>query len=138
MPAHLVERRALHREDAPVRIVGAVRTAEHVKGLLKTAIVGERAAVGGEHRLVGGVRDRALLEHGNGLRALPGGAQREAITKCGVGVAGIGAVALAIGFGGAARVGIGDGFGFRGQRALDVGHGLAAAEACGHEGRNGG
>jgi hypothetical protein len=85
------------------------------------------------------MRDRALLEHGNGLRALPDGAQREAVTKGGVGVPGIGAVALAIGFGGAARVGIGDdGFGFCGQRALDVGHGLAAAEACGHEGRDGG
>ena len=57
-------------EDAPFRIVRRVGTAEHVKGLLETAIIGERAAVGGEHLLVGGVRDRGLLKHGDGLRAL--------------------------------------------------------------------
>ena len=140
MPAHLVERGALHRQDAPVGIVGRVRAAQHVEGLLEIAVVGERAAVSGEHRLVGGVGDRTLFEHGDGLRALTGGAQRHSVTKGSVGIPGIGAVALAIDFGGAARIGIGSesGFGLRGQRTLDVGHGLAAAKTRGQDGRDGG
>ena len=55
--------------------------------------------------------DGGLLEYGNRLGALPGGAQRLTIAQGGVGILGIGAIALAIGFDGAARIGIGTGLG---------------------------
>ena len=53
--------------------------AEHVEGRLRIAVVGERAAVSGEQRLVAGMGDGGLFEHGGGLRALAGGAQRLAV-----------------------------------------------------------
>ena len=40
--------------------------------------------------------DGGLFEHGHGLGALPGGAQRLAVGQRGVGILGIGAVALAV------------------------------------------
>ena len=76
MPADLVEHRALHRQDAPVRLVGRVRAAEHFERLLVVAGVGERPAIGAEQRLVVRIVDRGLLEHGDGLGALAGRAQR--------------------------------------------------------------
>ncbi len=41
--AELVEHRALRVEDAPVRIVRGVRTAEHVERLVVVAGIGQRA-----------------------------------------------------------------------------------------------
>ena len=55
--------------------------------------------------------DGGLFEHGGGLGALPGGAQRLAIGQRGVGILGIGAVALAVDFHRAPRIGIGAGAG---------------------------
>ena len=80
---------------------------EHVERLLEIAVVGQRAAVAGEQRLVAGMGDGGLLQHGDGLGALAGGAQRLAIGQCRVGILGIGAIALAIDLDGAARIGIG-------------------------------
>ena len=81
--------------------------AEHVEGRLRIAVVGERAAVSGEQRLVAGMGDGGLFEHGGGLGALPGGAQRLAVGQCRLGVLGIGAIALAIDLDRAARIGSG-------------------------------
>ena len=69
---------------------------EHVERLLEIAVVGERPAVAGEQRLVAGMGDGGLFEHGDRLGALPGGAQRLAIGQRRIGILGIGAVALAI------------------------------------------
>ena len=114
--------------------------AENVEGGLRIAIVGERAAVTGEQRLVAGMGDGGLLEHGGGLGALSGGAQRLAIAQRRVGILGIGAVALTINFHGATRIirgGLGPwGRRSRGQRSRHVGHGLAAAEARGESRRH--
>ena len=57
VPPELIERRALRRQDAPVRIVRAVGAAEHVEGLLEIAVVGQRAAIAGQQRLVAGMGD---------------------------------------------------------------------------------
>ena len=46
--------------------------AQHVKGLLEIAVVGERAAVRREQLFVAGMRQRGLLEHGGGLGTLAG------------------------------------------------------------------
>ncbi len=105
MAAELVEHGALHRQDAPVRIVGRVRLRQHVEGLLEIAVVGQRAAPGRKQRLVSGIGDVGLLQHGSGLRALAVGAQRLAIGQRHIGVLGIGAIALAIDLGGALRIG---------------------------------
>ena len=83
--------------------------AEHVEGGLRIAVVGERAAVAGEQRLVAGIGDGGLFEHGDGLGALPGGAQRLAIGERRVGILGIGAIALAVDLDRAARI-LGRGF----------------------------
>ena len=40
--------------------------------------------------------DGGLFEHGSGLGALPAGAQRLAVSQRGVGILGVGAIALAI------------------------------------------
>ena len=111
MPAELVERGSLHRQNAPVRIIRRMGAGEHVERLLGIAVVGERAAVAGEQRLVAGMGDGGLLEHGDGLGALSGGAQRLAIAQRRVGILGIGAIAFALDFDGAARIGTGTGSG---------------------------
>ena len=80
---------------------------QHVERLLEIAVVGQRPAVSREQRLVAGMGDGGLFEHGGGLRALPGGAQRLAIGQGGVGILGIGAIALAVDFRRAPRIGIG-------------------------------
>ena len=82
---------------------------ENIESLLEIAIVGERPAVAGQQRLVAGMGDGGLFEHGGGLGALPGGAQRLAIGQRRVGVLGIGAVALAIHVHRMPRIGIGAG-----------------------------
>ena len=109
-------------------------TAEHVEGRLRIAVVGERAAVAGEQRLVAGMGDGGLFEHGGGLGALPGGAQRLAVGKRGVGILGVGAIAIAIDLDRAVRIvrhGFRPGFAPGGDRSGHVGHGLAAAKARG-------
>ncbi len=93
--AELIERRALRRQDAPVGILRRMRAAEHVEGLLEIAIVGERAAVAGEQRLVAGMGEHGLLEHRDRLGALAGLAQRLAVVERDVGIARLGAIALA-------------------------------------------
>ncbi len=80
---------------------------QHVEGALEIAVVGERAAVAGEQRLVAGMGDGGLFEHRDRLGALAGGAQRLAVAQRGVGILGIGAVAFAVDLDGAARIGIG-------------------------------
>ena len=85
MAAHLVEHRALHREDAPVRLVGRVRALEHVERLLEVAGIGERAAVGAEQRLVVRIMQRGGFQNRGGLRALAGRAQRLRVADRGVG-----------------------------------------------------
>ena len=52
--AELVQRRSLRREQPPVRIVGTMGAAENVEGLLEIAVVGQRAAIAGEQRLLPG------------------------------------------------------------------------------------
>jgi hypothetical protein len=113
-----------------------VGAAQYVEGGLRIAIVGERPAVGAKQRPVAGVGDGRLFEHRAGLRALPGGAQRLAVRQSRRRIPGIGTVALAIGFHRAARI-VGNRISLRGQRTRDVGHGLAAAKACGEHRREG-
>ncbi len=48
---------------------------EDIEGLLEIAVIGKRPAITGEQRLVAGMGDGGLFEHGDGLGALPGGAQ---------------------------------------------------------------
>ena len=112
MPAELIEHGSLHRKDPPVGIVGRMGAREHVERLLEIAVVGQRPAESGEQRLVAGMGDGGLFEHGGGLGALPGGAQRLAIGQRGVGILGIGTVALAGDFRRAPRIGAGAGVGF--------------------------
>ena len=64
--------------------------AEHVEGLLEIAVVGQRAAIAGEQRLVAGMGDRGLFEHRDRLRPLSRRAQRLAVFQRGVGILGIG------------------------------------------------
>src|SRR6476620_3205714 len=77
-----------------------------------------------------------LLEHRGGLRALPGGAERLAIGQRSVDILGVGAMAVAVDFDRAARI-FRSGRSLRGQRSCYVGHGMAAAEACGESRRQG-
>ena len=86
---------------------------QHVERLLETAVVGQRAAESGQQRLVAGMGDGGLFEHRRRLGALPGGAQRLAIGQRGVGILGIGAIALAGDFRRALRIGTGAGIGLR-------------------------
>src|SRR5450759_3705734 len=76
MPAKLVERGALYRQNSPVGIIGCMGATENVERLLEAAVVGQRPAIAGEQRLVAGMADGGLFEHGDGLGALPGGAER--------------------------------------------------------------
>ena len=108
MTAHLIERGALHRKNTPVGIVGRMGARQHVERLLEIAVVGERAAVSGQQCLVAGMGDGGLLEHGGGLGPLPGGAQCLAIGQRGVGILGIGAIALAGDLRRALRIGTGE------------------------------
>ena len=96
MPAQLIERGSLHRKNTPVRIIWRMGARENIERLLEIAVIGERAAIAGEQRPVAGMGDGGLFEHGDRLAALPRGAQRLAISQCGIGILGIGAIALAI------------------------------------------
>ena len=107
MPAQLIEHGSLHRENTPIRIIGRMGARENIERLLEIAVIGERAAIAGEQRLVAGMGDGGLFEHGDCLAALSRGAQRLAIGQCGVRILGIGAIALAIKLRRAPRIGIG-------------------------------
>ena len=74
MAAHLIEHRALHRQDAPIRLVLRVRAVEYFERLLVTAVVSERPAVSAEHNAIVLVVKRRLLEDGCGLGSLADGA----------------------------------------------------------------
>jgi hypothetical protein len=104
MLAHLVERGALHRKNAPIRVGGRMGAAEHVEGRLRIAVVGQRAAVGGQQHFVAGMRDGRLFEHGGGLRTLTVGAEGLSISQRRVDILGIGAISLAIRFDRALRI----------------------------------
>jgi hypothetical protein len=53
-----------------------VGAAEDVECFLEIAVVRQRSAITCKKRLVGGVGDRRLLEHCDGLGPLPCGSQR--------------------------------------------------------------
>ena len=84
---------------------------QDVERLLEITVVDERPAVTGEQRLVAGMGDGGLFEHGDGLGALPGGAERLAIGQRGIGILGVGTVALAIDIDRAPRIGVRTGAG---------------------------
>src|SRR5258707_1195436 len=84
----------------------SVRTVENIERLLEIAVIGERAAIAGEQRLVARMGDGGLFEHGDRLAALPRGAERLAIGQGGVGILGIGAMAFAIKLRRSPRIGI--------------------------------
>src|SRR6185369_1671603 len=83
-------------KNAPVGIGGRMGAAEHVEGGLRITVVGERAAVGGKQRLVAGMGEGGLFEHGGGLRPLAGGAERLTVSQCRLGILGVGAISLAV------------------------------------------
>ena len=74
-----------------------------------------------------------LLDYGDGLGALPGRAKRLSIGERSIRVLGIGSIAFAISIDRAARIGLRSCYrlGLGRDRARDVGHGLATAEAGG-------
>src|SRR4030088_913924 len=111
MPAKLIERGALHRKNSPVGIIGRMGAGENIERLLEIAVVGKRPAISGEQWLVAGMSGGGLFEHGDGLGALPCGAQRLALLEGRVGVRGVGAIACAVGLCRAPRVGVGAGVG---------------------------
>ncbi len=107
-----------------------MRPGQHVEGRLEVAVIGQRPPVGREQRLVAGICEGGLFEHGGGLLALPGGAQRLAVGQSGVGILRVGAVALDR-FRRAPRIGVGGSRALRSDRAGDVGYGLAAPKPGG-------
>src|SRR5438046_2957764 len=94
MPAHLIEDRSLYREDAPIRLVGGMRSIEDFQSLLVIADIGERLAIGTEHPRVFRIVQRGLLEHRNGLGALAIAPQRLGIIDGSLRIPGICAIAL--------------------------------------------
>ena len=95
--AHLVEHRALDRQDAPVGLVLRMRAVERVQGLLVAAVVRERTAIGTEDDTIVPIVDCRLLKHGRGLRPLSNGAQCLGVADGRHGVARIVAVPFAPG-----------------------------------------
>ena len=95
--------------------------AEHVEGLLEIAVVGQRAAVAGEQRLVAGMGDGGLFEHRNRLRLLSCRAQRLAVLQRRVGILRIGAIALLVELDVAARIAGAAGVGLLAERTGNVG-----------------
>jgi hypothetical protein len=93
--AHLIERGALNREDAPVGIGRRVRAAQNVKSLLEVSIISQRAAISGKQHLVAGIGNRRLFHDCDSLLTLAVLAQGLSVLECGSGIAWIGAVALA-------------------------------------------
>ena len=77
--SHLVEDRALHVENAPVRSVRCMRVFERDQRLLVLPNIGKRTAVRTEQRHAVGISDGSLFKHGNGLGALVGRTQRARI-----------------------------------------------------------
>ena len=139
MAAELIEHGPLHRQDSPVGIVGGMGAREHVERLLEIAVIGQRPAIPGQQRLVAGMADGGLFEHGDGLGALTAGAQRLAVGQRHIGILGIGAIAFAVKLDRASRIGIRAGArrGRRRHRTGDIGHGLATAETSGQDRRHG-
>jgi hypothetical protein len=107
MPAELIERGSLHRQNSPVGIIGRMGAVENVERLLEIAVIGERPAEAGKQRPVAGMGDGGLFKYGNSLGALSGGAERLTIGPRGVGILGIGTVALAADLHPVPRIGIG-------------------------------
>ena len=90
----LIEHGTLCGEDAPVRMLGHVRAAQHVERLLIVADVGERPPIGAEHFHVPRVPQRSLLQHRHRLRALAALAQRLRVMDRNLGIVRIGVVAF--------------------------------------------
>ena len=94
--AHLIEHRTLHRQDMPIGLIWRVRTVKDLRSLIVISRFGQRAAVCVEHCLVARAFDRGLFEHGDGLRALPGAAERLGIVQGLFDICWIGAILLAV------------------------------------------
>ena len=94
MLAHLIERGALDREDAPVGRILRLRLIEHVERPFVITGIGERAPISGENAAMFRVLQQCAFEHGEGLRALPLGAQRPRVVDCRLRIVRMGAVAL--------------------------------------------
>ena len=84
--AELIEYRTLRIEDFPIGLIGRMRAAQDLERLVVIAGVSQRAPIGTEHRLVVRIADRSLLQHGNGLSTLLGGAQCPRIIDCHLGI----------------------------------------------------
>ena len=87
MAAHLVEDRALHIENAPIRGIRRMRAIKGDQGLLVLAHIGQRAAVGTNECHILWNTDGGLLEHGHGLSALVVCTQCACIGNCSVCIA---------------------------------------------------
>ena len=127
MAAHLVEYRALRRENVPVGLVRRMGAVEYLQCLIVVAGVGQRPAVSAEHGLVVRALDRGLLQDGDSLGPLSGSAQRLRIAYRGLDVSRIGAILLPVDVGVVVRVAarlIGRGHGQRAGRFGGL-HGLA-------------
>ena len=132
MTAETIERGALDRENAPVRIGRRMGPAENIERLLGLAVVGQRPAPTRQYGLVARTENGGAFEHRDGLGALPDGAQRLTVLQRRIGIPGVGTEALAIdidrvpGIGLKVRLGLGA----RAERTCDIRHarGLAAAE----------
>jgi len=112
-----------------------MRLGQHIKRLLEITVVGERAPILGEQRLIAGIGDGRLFEHRGSLGVLAVGTQGLTIGQGRVGILWVGAIAFAIGLGCARRIDRRS-FGLRPDRAGHVrefGHRRAAAEARGHQ-----
>jgi hypothetical protein len=80
---------------APIGLVGRMGLGQHLPGLLQAAGLHQDLAIGGLDLAILGVLDRGGLQHGDGLRILPLGAQHLAIAERDVAVAGLALVLLA-------------------------------------------
>ena len=84
-----------------------MRTAEYVEGLLEIAVVDQCPAVGRKQRLVAGMRDGGLFQHGSRLAALSRTPQRLAVGQGRFDILGVGTVSFAGGVDRAMRIGLG-------------------------------
>ncbi len=106
MPAHLIQHRALHVEDAPIRIVGRVRAAERFDRLLVLARLSQGTAVGTQQGHAARGANRCLFEHGDRLSPLIGGPQGARVGDGRIDIVRIIAIASAEGLQGAPRIGL--------------------------------
>jgi hypothetical protein len=87
VPADLIEHRALRIEDAPIGIVRRVCAVERIERLGILTGFRQRAAISAEQPHIVRISDRGLLQNGDGLGALIGGAQRPGVGHGRIGIA---------------------------------------------------